>query len=85
MEWQTINLVDYLIKYKMCRVYVTVELRCHLCSTAGLPSPAKGESICLDRCVARFLEVHDRVGKKLTQMYLQDETVAKQIQELKKR
>ena len=45
----------------------------------------KGESICLDRCVAKFLEVHDRVGKKLTQMYLQDEAVAKQIQEQQKR
>ena len=45
----------------------------------------KGESICLDRCVAKFLEVHDRVGKKLTQMYLQDEAVAKQIQEQQRR
>lgn len=41
---------------------------------------SKGEAICLDRCVAKFLEVHDRVGKKLTAMYLQDEQMMKQMQ-----
>lgn len=40
----------------------------------------KGESICLDRCVAKFLEVHDRIGKKLTSMYAQDEATMKQLQ-----
>ena len=41
---------------------------------------SKGEAICLDRCVAKFLEVHDRIGKKLTAMYLQDEAMMKQVQ-----
>ena len=40
----------------------------------------KGEAICLDRCVAKFLEVHDRIGKKLTQMYMQDEAMMKKVQ-----
>ncbi len=25
----------------------------------------KGESICLDRCVAKYFDIHDKVGKKL--------------------
>ena len=41
---------------------------------------SKGEAICLDRCVAKFLEVHDRIGKKLTAMYMQDEQMMKQMQ-----
>lgn len=28
----------------------------------------KGESVCIDRCVAKFMDVHDRIGKKLTAM-----------------
>ena len=27
---------------------------------------SKGESVCLDRCVAKYFEIFDRVGKKLT-------------------
>jgi import inner membrane translocase subunit TIM10 len=27
---------------------------------------SKGESICIDRCVAKYFEIHDRIGKKLT-------------------
>ncbi len=41
---------------------------------------SKGEAICLDRCVAKFLEVHDRIGKKLTSMYMHDEAMMKQMQ-----
>ena len=26
----------------------------------------KGESICIDRCVAKYFDIHERVGKKLT-------------------
>jgi mitochondrial import inner membrane translocase subunit TIM10 len=40
----------------------------------------KGESVCVDRCVAKYLEVHDRIGKKLTSMSMQDEAAMKQIQ-----
>lgn len=42
---------------------------------------AKGESVCLDRCVAKYLEIHERIGKKLTQMSMQDEEVMKKMQE----
>lgn len=32
-----------------------------------------GESICIDRCVAKYMEVHDRIGKQLTSMTLQQQ------------
>ena len=35
--------------------------------------------------MAKFFEVHDRVGKKLTQMYMQEEAMTKQIEEQQKR
>ncbi|XP_022085855.1 mitochondrial import inner membrane translocase subunit Tim10-like [Acanthaster planci] len=34
---------------------------------------SKGESVCLDRCVAKYLEVHDNLGKKLTEKSMQDQ------------
>nr|CAD7200220.1 unnamed protein product [Timema douglasi] len=40
----------------------------------------KGESVCLDRCVAKYLDIHERVGKKLTQLSMQDEDFMKKMQ-----
>ena len=37
---------------------------------------SKGEAICVDRCVGKFMDVHDRIGKKLTSMYTQDQATA---------
>uniref|UniRef100_K1PRW1 Mitochondrial import inner membrane translocase subunit n=1 Tax=Magallana gigas TaxID=29159 RepID=K1PRW1_MAGGI len=34
---------------------------------------SKGEAVCLDRCVAKYMEIHDRIGKKLTQLSTEDE------------
>jgi len=45
---------------------------------------AKGEAVCLDRCVAKFLEIHDRIGKKLTEMYMKDQEMMKQMQNQKR-
>lgn len=39
----------------------------------------KGEAVCLDRCVAKYLEVHEKLGKRLTSMSQQDE---KQLQQM---
>ncbi|KAL1230913.1 Mitochondrial import inner membrane translocase subunit [Trichinella spiralis] len=39
------------------------------------PDLSKGEAICVDRCVAKYLEVHDKLGKKLTQLTAPDEKV----------
>lgn len=42
---------------------------------------SKGESVCLDRCVAKYMEIHDRIGKKLTTVSMQDQEAAqKQLQ-----
>ncbi|XP_035217998.1 mitochondrial import inner membrane translocase subunit Tim10-like [Stegodyphus dumicola] len=45
------------------------------------PELAKGESVCLDRCVAKYLDVHERIGQKLTSMSAQDEEAAKKLLE----
>lgn len=44
----------------------------------------KGEAICLDRCVAKYLNIHDKLGKVLTQMTQQDDKQLQQLTELKK-
>lgn len=36
----------------------------------------KGESVCIDRCVAKYMDVHDRIGKKLTAMSNPDQAGA---------
>jgi len=45
------------------------------------PELTKGESVCLDRCVAKYMEIHERIGKKLTSISMQDEDMAKKMQE----
>lgn len=45
------------------------------------PDLSKGESVCIDRCVAKYLEVHDRIGKKLTALSQADEATMKQMQQ----
>ncbi|XP_015604529.1 mitochondrial import inner membrane translocase subunit Tim10 [Cephus cinctus] len=41
------------------------------------PELGKGESICLDRCIAKYLDVHEKIGKKLTQLSMQEESFLK--------
>jgi len=40
----------------------------------------KGEAVCIDRCVAKYMDIHDRIGKKLTSISMQDEETMKKIQ-----
>uniref|UniRef100_A0A915CVS3 Mitochondrial import inner membrane translocase subunit n=1 Tax=Ditylenchus dipsaci TaxID=166011 RepID=A0A915CVS3_9BILA len=40
---------------------------------------SKGEAVCLDRCVYKYLDVHDRLGKVLTQMTQQDDKQLQQV------
>ena len=35
----------------------------------------KGESVCLDRCVAKYLDLHEKLGRKLTELSVQDEEI----------
>ena len=44
------------------------------------PELTKGESVCLDRCVAKYLDIHERIGKKLTAMSLNDEQLMQKFQ-----
>ncbi|XP_043256609.1 mitochondrial import inner membrane translocase subunit Tim10 [Colletes gigas] len=37
----------------------------------------KGESICLDRCVSKYLDVHERIGMKFTQISMQADNFMK--------
>lgn len=39
----------------------------------------KGESVCIDRCVAKYLDIHERIGKKLTAMTVQEEELIKRM------
>jgi import inner membrane translocase subunit TIM10 len=41
------------------------------------PELGKGESVCLDRCIAKYLDIHERIGKKLTQISMQGENIVK--------
>ena len=34
---------------------------------------SKGESVCLDRCVAKYMEIHVRIGKKLTSVTMAEQ------------
>ncbi|KAL7738292.1 hypothetical protein ACLKA6_006622 [Drosophila palustris] len=39
----------------------------------------KGEMVCIDRCVAKYLDIHEKIGKKLTAMSMQDEELIKKM------
>ncbi len=41
---------------------------------------SKGEAVCIDRCVAKYIDIHDRIGKKLTSLSMQDEETMKKLQ-----
>lgn len=41
---------------------------------------AKGEAVCIDRCVAKYMDVHERVGKKLTELSMKDADFMKRMQ-----
>lgn len=41
---------------------------------------SKGEGVCLDRCVAKYMEIHERVGKKLSSATMQNQEAAQKLQ-----
>ena len=75
-----LKLVEDLEIEMMSDLYNRMTAACH--KKCILPKYAeaelgKGESVCLDRCVAKYLDVHDRIGKKLTQISMQDDNFTK--------
>lgn len=68
--------------------YILIYLRMtNACHRKCIPSNyresdlAKGESVCLDRCVAKYLDIHERLGKRLTTMSVQDEQMLQKLQQ----
>ncbi|KAF7639049.1 zf-Tim10_DDP domain-containing protein [Meloidogyne graminicola] len=45
------------------------------------PELLKGEAVCLDRCLSKYLDVHDRLGKLLMNMTQQDDKALQQQQQ----
>lgn len=37
---------------------------------------SKGEAVCLDRCVAKYIEIHESMGKRLTEKSMQEQAAA---------
>ena len=42
---------------------------------------SKGESVCLDWYASKYLDIHERMGKKLTELSMQDEELLKRVQQ----
>jgi import inner membrane translocase subunit TIM10 len=77
-------LVQELELEMMSDMYNRMTMSCHKKCIAPKYKDAeltKGESVCLDRCVAKYLEIHERVGKKLTEVSIGDEELVKQMQQ----
>lgn len=42
---------------------------------------SKGESVCLDPYASKYLDIHECMGKKLTELSMQDEELLKRVQQ----
>ncbi|XP_046752234.1 mitochondrial import inner membrane translocase subunit Tim10 [Diprion similis] len=81
LDEEKLKLVQDLEIEMMTDMYNRMTSACHrkcIPPKYSEPELGKGESICLDRCIAKYLDVHERIGKKLTQMSMQDEDFLKQ-------
>lgn len=41
----------------------------------------KGEAVCLDRCIAKYLEIHEQIGKKLVESSQKEEESIVKLQQ----
>ncbi|EFN64234.1 Mitochondrial import inner membrane translocase subunit [Camponotus japonicus] len=81
LDEDKLKLVQELEIEMMSDMYNRMTSACHRKCIAPKYTEAelgKGESICLDRCIAKYLDVHERIGKKLTQISMQEAKVAEQ-------
>lgn len=72
--------LDYTLHNQMCMICVLCRMTtaCHKKCVPPHYKEAelsKGEAVCLDRCVAKYLDLHERLGRKLTELSVQDEEV----------
>jgi import inner membrane translocase subunit TIM10 len=82
-EMDKLKFVQDLEVEMMSDMYNRLMMVCHekcISSKYTEADISKGEAVCLDRCVAKFLDIHDRVGRKLTQLTVQDEEMMKRMQ-----
>lgn len=42
---------------------------------------SKGSSVCLDQCASKYLDIHERMGEMLTELFMQDEELMKKTQQ----
>lgn len=83
MDMAKLQLVQDLEIEMMADMYSRMTAACHKKCIPPKYKDAelgKGESVCIDRCVAKYMDIHERVGKKLTQMSVQDEDFVKKMQ-----
>ncbi|KAH8373711.1 mitochondrial import inner membrane translocase subunit Tim10 [Drosophila serrata] len=60
----------------MSDLYYRMANACHKkCIPSRYPEPelGKGEIVCIDHCVAKFLHIHERIGKNLLTVYMPQE------------
>lgn len=79
LDEEKMKLVQDLEIEMMSDMYNRMTSACHKKCIPKYSEPelGKGESVCLDRCVAKYLDVHERIGKKLTQISMQEENFIK--------
>lgn len=66
----------------MSDLYNRMTNACHkkcIAPKYGESELGKGEMVCIDRCVAKYLDIHEKIGKKLTAMSMQDEDLMKKM------
>ena len=76
MDEEKMKLVQDLEIEMMTDMYSRLSSACHKKCIAPKYREAelqKGESVCIDRCVAKYLEIHERIGKKLTELSMKDQ------------
>ena len=75
----------YLIIYLICNFAILYRLTT-VCQKKCIPPKyndtelTKAQAVCLDRCVAKYMDIHERIGKKLTSISMQDEETMRKMQ-----
>lgn len=80
LDEEKLKLVQELEIEMMSDMYNRMTAACHkkcIPPQYSEPELGKGEAVCLDRCIAKYLDVHERIGKKLTQLSMQEENLVK--------
>lgn len=78
LDDEKLQLVQNLEIEMMSDMYNRMTSACHKKCIAPKYSESelgKGEAVCIDRCVAKYLDVHERIGKKLTQISMQEQSI----------